>query len=93
MSIQIKKISQLGFLSKQVRKSQNIRQDDLGMMTDNSHVFIGKFEGGKDTVEIGRVFKIIEELGIHLYVDLPPELNETEFKEKLVKHLSVSEGK
>ncbi|WP_159820916.1 helix-turn-helix domain-containing protein [Colwellia sp. 20A7] len=93
MSIQIKKIEQLGLLSKLVRKSQNIRQDDLGMMTDNSHVFIGQFENGKDTVEIGRVLKIMEELGIRLYADLPPELNENELKEKIALLLSTSKDK
>ncbi len=78
-----KQTAKLGLLSQLVRKSQDLRQDDLGMMSGNSHVFVGQFENGKETVETGRVLKIMDELGIRLYAEAPPGLDESELQAKL----------
>ena len=89
----IQKTCQLGLLSKLVRKSQKLRQDDLGMMSDNSHVFVGQFENGKETVEAGRVLKIMDELGIRLYAEVPPGLDEEALKAKIEALISSDSGR
>ena len=56
------------------RIQQHIRQDDLGSMIDCSHKFIGDVEKGKTSVECGRVFRLLNELGIKVHLDLPDDI-------------------
>lgn len=79
MQVKIDSVATLGHLIKAVRKSQKIRQEDLADMVDRSHVYVGDVEKGKSQVNIGSVFALCDELGIHLHLDVPldnDELNE-----------------
>lgn len=60
---------ELGRLIRQQRKRQRLRQADLAAMIGASHVFLGDVEKGKPTVQLGRVLKLLEELGLTLRVD------------------------
>jgi y4mF family transcriptional regulator len=60
---------ELGRLIRQQRKRQRLRQADLAAMIGASHVFLGDVEKGKPTVQLGRVLKLLEELGLTLHVD------------------------
>ncbi|WP_207062872.1 helix-turn-helix transcriptional regulator [Motiliproteus sp. SC1-56] len=74
MKVKIYDVATIGQLARAVRKQQSIRQDDLGSMIDCSHKFIGDVEKGKRTVECGRVLRLLEELGIEVYLDVPSEV-------------------
>jgi len=76
MIIEIKNIKQLGAIAKQVRQSQSLDQETAGMLSGNGLTFISQFENGKESVEIGRVFKLFEQLGIEVDINLPPNLAE-----------------
>lgn len=74
MKVLINDVASIGKIAKTVRKSQHIRQDDLGSMIDCSHKFIGDVEKGKPTVECERVIRLLNELGIEVHLDIPDEL-------------------
>ena len=61
----------LGRLIRQERKRQRLRQADLAAMIGASHVFLADVEKGKPTVQLGRVLKLLDELGLVLTVDAP----------------------
>ncbi|MBE9548440.1 MAG: helix-turn-helix transcriptional regulator [Proteobacteria bacterium] len=81
VSIKINNLHDLSFLTRKVRKNQSLDQSTLGLLSGNGITFISNFENGKETVEIGRVFKVLEMLGIDVYLDLPPSLSQKELAE------------
>jgi len=76
MNIKIQNIKQLGVIAKYIRKDQSLDQETTGLLSGNGLTFISQFENGKETVEIGRVFKVLEQLGIDVEVNLPPNIAE-----------------
>lgn len=74
MKVQIDQASDIGQYVRAVRKAQGLRQDDLAAMAGTSHVVLGNVERGKDTVQIGRVFEVLRQLGIRVQLDLPVDL-------------------
>lgn len=74
MQVQIEDASDIGQYIRAIRKAQGLRQDDLAAMAGTSHVVLGNVERGKDTVQIGRVFALLRQLGIQVQLDLPMDL-------------------
>lgn len=71
MKLLVNTVSELGAAVKAVRKTQSLRQDDLGFMAGCSHKFIVDVEKGKKTVQTGLVLDLLSELGIDVYLDVP----------------------
>jgi hypothetical protein len=67
-TIPISDLNQLGAIMRTVRKSQHLRQDEVGRF---SHTLIGDIEAGKPTAQIGKVIAAMRELGIRLHVEIP----------------------
>ncbi len=63
----------LGLLIRAVRKSANVRQDDLAAVAGVSRQFAIDVERGKPTAQLGRVLLLLNELGITLTADIPDE--------------------
>ncbi len=80
--MKIENTKQLGQLARIVRQSQSLDQSTAGLLSGNGLTFMSQFENGKETVEIGRVLKLLEQLGIELSIDLPPGI-EDKFLEKI----------
>ena len=80
--MKIENTKQLGQLAKIVRQSQFLDQSTAGLLSGNGLTFMSQFENGKETVEIGRVLKLLDQLGIELSIDLPPGM-EDKFLEKI----------
>ena len=76
VTMKVQNIKQLGAVSKLVRQSQSLDQETAGLLSGNGLTFISQFENGKETVEIGRVLNLLEQLGIDLEINLPPNLPE-----------------
>lgn len=74
--MKIENLKQLGQLAKIVRQSQSLDQSTAGLLSGNGLTFMSQFENGKETVEIGRVLKLLDQLGIELFVDLPPGIED-----------------
>lgn len=76
VKIKVRNIKQLGAVSKLVRQNQSLDQETAGLLSGNGLTFMSQFENGKETVEIGRVLNLLEQLGIDLEINLPPNLPE-----------------
>ncbi|NIJ77739.1 y4mF family transcriptional regulator [Xanthomonas campestris] len=74
MRVPIDQVSDIGAYVRAVRKAQGLRQGDLAALAGTSHVVLGNVERGKDTVQLGRVFELLRQLGIQVQLDLPMEL-------------------
>jgi hypothetical protein len=73
MQITIKNPQELGLAIRATRRTQKVRLDDLSGSAGVGHVFTREVEHGKETVQLGRVMQLLEELGIKLLVDVPDE--------------------
>jgi transcriptional regulator with XRE-family HTH domain len=73
MHIPIKTPQELGLAIRATRRAQKVRLDDVSGSAGVGHVFTREVEHGKETVQLGRVLRLLEELGIELMVDVPDE--------------------
>jgi y4mF family transcriptional regulator len=71
MKLIIQSTEELGLVIRAVRKSTQVRQDDLAAMVGVSRQFTVDAEKGKPTVQMARVLRLLKELGIELSVDIP----------------------
>lgn len=65
---------QLGLLIRATRRSQKVRLDDLAGSAGVGHVFAREVERGKPTVQMGRVMRLLAELGIELKADVSSDV-------------------
>lgn len=56
----------LGQLIQQERKNRKLTQTELGHLTETSINFISQIESGKSTAHIGKVFHVLQILGLEL---------------------------
>ena|SRR6185437_7204441 len=73
MRIPIQSIVDLGLAVRAVRRHSHVRIDDLAATAGVSKQFTQDVEHGKSTVQMGRVLKVLAELGIPLELDIPDE--------------------
>ena len=71
MQIPIHSVADLGRALRAVRRSSKIRLDDMAATVGVSKQFASDLELGKETVRMGLVFKVLEEMGLKLSVDIP----------------------
>ena len=67
----IRSASDIGAIVRALRKRQGIRQADMAGMIGASHVLLRDIERGKETVNLGKVLQLLEELGIRVLLDVP----------------------
>jgi len=87
MELKIKSVQQLGQLGRVLRKSQGLDQTTAGLFSGSAKNFVSQFENGKSSVEIGRVFDLLENLGVELSVNISVPVDR-EQKQKLLKGLN-----
>ena len=73
MKHRIESVEDLGRVIRAVRKSTDVRQDDLAGTARVSRQFAVDVERGKPTVQFGRVLRLLHELGIVLSADIPDD--------------------
>lgn len=73
MRLPIRSTRELGAEIRRQRKRQGIRQDDLAAIVGASHVALRDIERGKPTVQLERVLRVLDELGIAVTLDLPDD--------------------
>lgn len=76
MQLPVRTAADLGLLLRAARKSQGLRLDDVAGSAGVGHVFAREVEHGKETVQLGRVLKILSELGVKLVVEVPEGTHE-----------------
>jgi len=95
MKKSVESVAELGLVLRAVRKSSGIRIDDLAGIVGVSKQFASDVENGKETVQMGRVLRVLSELGVRLSVEFQDsaaeELHRLEAREKLKKALFGNE--
>ncbi|MCL4748184.1 MAG: helix-turn-helix domain-containing protein [Burkholderiaceae bacterium] len=71
MKIHIKTATAIGKVVRASRKAQKIRQDDAAGSIGVSENFLGKVERGSESVQWGKLFQVLEGLGVRVMVDVP----------------------
>lgn len=71
MKIPIDNAAAIGKVVRASRKAQKIRQDDAAGSMGVSENFLGKVERGSESVQWGKLFQVLEGLGIRVMVDVP----------------------
>ena len=71
MKIPIDNAAAIGKVVRASRKAQKIRQDDAAGSIGVSENFLGKVERGSDSVQWGKLFQVLEGLGVRVLVDVP----------------------
>lgn len=74
MQIPITDASALGKVVRASRKAQKVRQDDAAGSIGVSENFLGKVEKGSESVQWGKLFQVLEGLGVRVIVDVPEEV-------------------
>ena len=59
-------IKELGALVAKVRKAQGISQLELSQAADVGRRFVVELEDGKETLQAGKMFKVVSALGIRV---------------------------
>ena len=84
MYIPINSAAAVGRVVRASRKAQKIRQDDAAGSIGVSENFLGKIERGSESVQWGKLFQVLEGLGVRVIMDVPesvaaylPEIHET----------------
>jgi len=71
MKTPIDSAASIGKVVRASRKAQKIRQDDAAGSIGVSENFLGKIERGGESVHWGKLFQVLEGLGIRVEVDVP----------------------
>ena len=71
MQVPIDQAAAIGAVVRATRKAQAIRQDDAAGSIGVSENFLGKIERGGVAVQWGKLFRVLEDLGIHVLIDVP----------------------
>lgn len=71
MKIPIDNAAAIGKVVRASRKAQKIRQDDAAGSIGVSENFLGKIERGGESVQWGKLFQVLEGLGVQVIVDVP----------------------
>lgn len=73
MHIELDSADAIGPVARASRKAQSIRQDDAAGSIGVSESFMGKVESGGASVQWGKLFQVLEGLGVRVILDVPDE--------------------
>ena len=74
MKIPLHTAAAIGQVVRASRKAQKIRQDDAAGAIGVSENFLGKIERGSETVQWGKLFQVLQGLGIRVVLDVPEQV-------------------
>jgi transcriptional regulator with XRE-family HTH domain len=76
MRVTITTPAELGLVVRAARRAQGLRLDDAAAFAGVGPVFAGDVEHGKETVQLGRVLKLLAQLGLEVLVDAPDSVTD-----------------
>ena len=71
MQLPIRNAAAIGKVVRASRKAQKIRQDDAAGSMGVSENFLGKVERGSESVQWGKLFQVLDGLGVRVMLDVP----------------------
>ncbi len=76
MKTRIANVQDIGPWVRAARKAQGLRQDDAAGSIGVSENFLGKVESGNGSVNLAKLFQVLDGLGIDLWLDIPDDVAE-----------------
>ena len=80
LRVNITSPEQAGIVIRAARKAMQLRQDDAAGAIGVSENFLGKVERGGRTVQWGKLFQVMQELGLSIIVEVPEPFSEETLK-------------
>ena len=74
MQILIEEATTIGNVVRASRKALKIRQDDAAERLGVSENFLGKIERGSESVQWGKLFQVLDGLGVKVIVQVPQDV-------------------
>lgn len=71
MKVKIATPAELGLVIRAARRAQGLRLDDAAAFAGVGPVFTGDVEHGKETVQLGRVLRLLKQLGLEIVIEAP----------------------
>ena len=71
--IELKTVKEIGNLVREERKRQNVTQLQLAGLAGTGIRFVSDLENGKGTIQVQKLLKIVQTLGLGLFVFSPWE--------------------
>ncbi|MGM0526432.1 MAG: transcriptional regulator [Pseudomonadota bacterium] len=78
MLIRVTSTKEIGVWARKTRKAQQLDQVTAGSLAGSGLTFVSQFENGKPTVQLEKALQMLETLGLHVYLDVPESVTETE---------------
>lgn len=75
MKIPVESVADIGQVIRITRISQNLDQLTAAQLSSTGQSFLSHLENGKETAQIGKVFQVLESLGIGVELTLPPDVD------------------
>lgn len=64
----LKSVNEIGILIRDTRKAQGISQEQLAGVAGTGVRFISDLENGKERIQLAKVLKVLEALGLGMYI-------------------------
>jgi y4mF family transcriptional regulator len=64
----LKSVNEIGILIRDTRKAQGISQEQLAGVAGTGTRFISDLENGKSTIQLSKVLRVLEALGLGMYI-------------------------
>jgi y4mF family transcriptional regulator len=64
----LKSVNEIGILIRDARKAQGISQEQLAGVAGTGTRFISDLENGKSTIQLSKVLRVLEALGLGMYI-------------------------
>lgn len=64
----LKSVNEIGILIRDARKAQGISQEQLAGVAATGIRFISDLENGKSTIQLSKVLRVLDALGLGMYI-------------------------
>jgi transcriptional regulator with XRE-family HTH domain len=93
MKVPLATVEDAGIVIRAIRKQNGIRIDDFALTAKVSKQFMSDLEGGRPTVQMGRVLAMLQSMGVRLSLEVPDAAGAAVVAEKERRRLKSAGGK
>jgi transcriptional regulator with XRE-family HTH domain len=93
MKIPLTTVEDAGTVIRALRKQSGIRIDDFALTAKVSKQFMSDLEGGRPTVQMGRVLAMLQSMGVRMSLEVPDAAGPAVVAEQERRRLKAAEGK
>jgi transcriptional regulator with XRE-family HTH domain len=86
-------VEDAGIVIRALRKRSGIRIDDFALTAKVSKQFMSDLEGGRPTVQMGRVLAMLQSMGVRMSLEVPDAAGTAVVAEQERRRLKVADGK